>query len=169
VTLIERYEKLSIEYTCATNSISHIAQLEKSNCELKAQVEDLTSKHVGLQEKYDDLSCTHAKLVDSHATLDIAHEVMKTSVKSYQPHMYKCICSQVRIDLSYANPCCSQENISPSTISDLYNVGENEKHKGHGHETNSDKKNKSNKVKNKGQMQNRFLSLALGARKKDTM
>jgi predicted nuclease with TOPRIM domain len=96
VTLVERYEKLSIEYACATNSISCIVQLDKSNCELKAQVEDLTSKHVGLQEKYDDLSFTHEKLVDSHAMLDITHEVMKTSVKFYQPHMYKCICETSR-------------------------------------------------------------------------
>jgi hypothetical protein len=113
---------------------------------------------VGLQEKYDDLSCTHKKLVDSHAMLDITHEVMKTSVKFYQPHMYKCICSQVHIDLSCANPCCSQENISPS-ISDLDNVGENEKNKGHGYEINSKTKIKSNKIKNKRQMQNKIKIL----------
>jgi hypothetical protein len=35
---------------------------------------------VALQEKYDDLSCSHEKLVDSDAMLDIAHEVMVTSV-----------------------------------------------------------------------------------------
>jgi hypothetical protein len=110
VTLVERYEKLSIEYTCATNSISRLAQLEKSNYEKKkAQVENLTCKHVGLQEKYDNLSCIDEKPVDSHAMLDITHEVMKTSVKSYQPRMFKCTCSQIHIDLTCANPCCSQE------------------------------------------------------------
>jgi predicted nuclease with TOPRIM domain len=79
-SLVSRYENFSFEQPCATNSIYRVAQLEKANCELKAQLEDLTSKHVALQEKYDDLSCSHEKLVDSDAMLDIAHEVMVTSV-----------------------------------------------------------------------------------------
>jgi hypothetical protein len=80
---------------------------------------------VALQEKYDDLSCSHGKLLDSHAMPNITHEVMVTSVKSYLPHMHKCTCSLVHIDFPYANSCCSQANIFPSTTSDLDNVGKN--------------------------------------------
>jgi hypothetical protein len=49
-SLVSRYENFSFEQPCATNSIYCVAQLEKVNCELKAQLEDLTSKHVALQE-----------------------------------------------------------------------------------------------------------------------
>ena len=46
--------------------------------------------------------------MDSHLKLEIAHEVVVTAVKSYQPHTYKCICTQVPCILSCANNCCSQ-------------------------------------------------------------
>uniref|UniRef100_K4ALG0 Uncharacterized protein n=1 Tax=Setaria italica TaxID=4555 RepID=K4ALG0_SETIT len=111
-SLVSMYEKLSIKHICATNSSSCVAQLENANCRLKAQIEELPSKHVDLQEKYDDLSCSHEKLVDSHVMLGIAHEVMVTSIKSYQPHIHNCTCSQVQIKLSCANPCYSQANCS---------------------------------------------------------
>jgi hypothetical protein len=109
---------------------------------------------VALQEKYDDLSCPHEKLVDSHVMLDIAYKEMVTLVKSYLPYMHKCTTSQVHIDLSCANPCLSQANILPSTTSDLDNVGKKERHNGHGLVSNSNKKNKSNKLKYKEQSQN---------------
>jgi hypothetical protein len=148
-----------------------VAQLEKANFELKAQLEDLTSKHMALQEKYDDLSCSYEKLVDSHAMLDIAHEVMVTSVKSYLPHMHKCTSSQVHIDLSCANPCLSQANILLSTTSDLDNVGKKGRHNGHGLVANSNKKNKStsSSTRSKVKIRSRSLSLALIARKRVTM
>ena len=111
---------------------------------------------MSLQEKYDDLSCSHEKLVDYHTMIDMAHEVMVTSVKSYLPHMHKCTCSQVHIDFSCANPCRSQENIFPSTTSDLDNVGKNVKHKGHGIGVISNKKNNSKKDKYKEQSQNKI-------------
>ena len=108
-TSVDRYEERSIELTCATNSISCVAQLEKANSGLKAQIEELASKYVALQENHDVQLCSHEKLVDSHAMLEIAHEVVLTMVKSHQPLTHKCTCSQVQIDLSCANPCCSQE------------------------------------------------------------
>ena len=39
---------------------------------------------------------------------DFAHEVVVTTVKSYQPHTHKCTCTQVPSILSCANNCCSQ-------------------------------------------------------------
>ncbi len=111
-TLVDRYAKASIELTCATNSISCVAQLEKANSGLKAQNEELASKYVALQENHGVLLCSHEKLVDSHAMLEIAHEVVLTTVQLHQPLTHKCTCSQVQIDLSCANPCCSQEKQS---------------------------------------------------------
>ena len=46
--------------------------------------------------------------MDSHLILEIAHEVVVTTVKSYQSHTHKCTCTQVPYILSYANNCCSQ-------------------------------------------------------------
>jgi hypothetical protein len=75
---------------------------------LKDKVERLTSKNEILQEDYDELLCSHEKLIESHLMLEIAHEVVVTSVKSYKPHTHKCTCTQVPYILSCANNCCSQ-------------------------------------------------------------
>ena len=40
--------------------------------------------------------------------LEVAHEVVVTTVKSYQPHTHKCTYTQVSSTLSCANNCCSQ-------------------------------------------------------------
>ena len=71
-------------------------------------MERLTSKNEILQEDHDELLCSHEKLMDSHLMLEIAHEVVITMVKSYQPHTHKCTCTQVSYILSCANNCCSQ-------------------------------------------------------------
>ena len=42
--------------------------------------------------------------------LEMAHEVVLTNLKSYQPHI--CTCTQVETILSCANKCCSQERQS---------------------------------------------------------
>ena len=76
---------------------------------LKDKVESLTSKNEILQEDHDELLCSHEKLIGSHLMLEIAHKVVITSVKSYQPHTHKCTCPQVPYILSCANNCCSQE------------------------------------------------------------
>jgi hypothetical protein len=46
-------------------------------------VERLTSKNEILQEDHDELLCSHEKLMDSRLTLEVAHEVVITTVKSY--------------------------------------------------------------------------------------
>jgi hypothetical protein len=109
-SLVKRYENLSIEQTRAINSLYCVAQLEDENYLLKDKVERLTSKNEILQEDHDELLCYHEKLMDSYLMLEIAHEVVVTSVKSYQPHTHKCTCTQVPYMLSCANNCCSQES-----------------------------------------------------------
>jgi hypothetical protein len=123
-SLIMRYEKLENEFACATNFIACVASLEKQNQELKSQLDEITNKYVDLQEKHDELLCSHENLVDSHAMLEVSHEVIVPMVKSYEPH--------VQVDLTCTNPCCSQANISPSTICDLDCVGKREKQTDHG-------------------------------------
>nr|AAM74443.1 Putative nucleic acid binding protein [Oryza sativa Japonica Group] len=119
-SLIMRYKKLESEFACATNSIVCVASLEKQNQELKSQLEEITIKYVDLQERHDELLCSHDNLVDSHAMLEVAHEAIITTVKSYEPH--------VQVDLiTCTNTCCSKENLSPSTTCDLDCVGKGEK------------------------------------------
>ena len=107
-SLVERYENLSIEQTHTINFLSCVAKLEDENYVLKDKVERLTSKNEILREDHDELLCTHEKLMDSHLMLEIAHEVVVTTVKSYQPHTHKCTCTQVPFILSCANNCCYQ-------------------------------------------------------------
>jgi hypothetical protein len=54
--------------------------------------------------------CSHNKFMDSHIMLEMAHEVVLTNLKSYQPHV--CACTQIETILSCANKCCSQESQS---------------------------------------------------------
>ena len=83
--LSERYEKLSVEHALVTNSSSSISQLEKKNFELKARLDELSSKYNVLQANYVHLKCSHEELVESSIMLEVAHEVVITSVKSSQP------------------------------------------------------------------------------------
>ena len=106
-SLIQRYHELSNDYANATNSSICVASLEKENQILKAQVESLTSKHVALQGTHKELEYSYEKLVESHAMLEVAQEVVLTSVKSYQPLTHTCTCSQASIMLSCDKPCCS--------------------------------------------------------------
>ena len=99
---------MSNEYANVTNSVIHVASLEKENQMIKAQVESLTSKCVTLQGTHEELECSYEKLADSHAMLEVAHEVVITSVKSYQPLSHTCTCSQASIMLSCDKLCCSQ-------------------------------------------------------------
>ena len=107
-SLVQRYENLSIEQTHTINSLSCVAQLEDQNYMLKDKLERLTSKNETLQESHDGLLCSHEKLMESHLMLEVAHEVVVTTVKSYQPHTHKCTYTQVSSILSCANKCCSQ-------------------------------------------------------------
>jgi hypothetical protein len=70
----------------------------------------LISKNIKLQKGHEDLLCSHKELMDSYALLELAHEVMFTTVKDSQPHTYTC--AQPCSDLSCANSCCSQVKTS---------------------------------------------------------
>ncbi|RCV16845.1 hypothetical protein SETIT_3G171100v2 [Setaria italica] len=88
------------------------ASLEEVNEVLIAQLDMLTSKHKALQATHKELECSHERLVESYAILDIAHEVMVTSLKTTQPLTHTCSCSQVEINSFSTNPCCSQTSQS---------------------------------------------------------
>ena len=107
-SLAQRYRELSNNYANATSSSICVASLEKENQMLKTQVESLTSKCVSLQGTHKELEYSYEKLADSHAMLEVAYEVVLTSVKSYQPLSHTCTCSQASIMLSCDKLCCSQ-------------------------------------------------------------
>jgi predicted nuclease with TOPRIM domain len=89
----ERYENLSIEHALVKNSSSNVSQLEKENFELKARLDELSSKYNVLQANYVHLKCSHEELVESHIMLEVAHEVVITSVKSSQPSTHILTCT----------------------------------------------------------------------------
>ena len=78
-----RYHELSNDYANATNSSTCVASLEKENQMLKAQVEKLTSEHATLQGTHVEFERSYEMLVDSHVSLQVAHEVVLTSVTHY--------------------------------------------------------------------------------------
>ena len=80
-----RYEKLSIEHALVTDSSSSVSQLEKENFELKARLDELSRKYNILQANYVHLKCSHEEVVELSIMLEVAHEVVITSVKSSQP------------------------------------------------------------------------------------
>ncbi|RLN03651.1 hypothetical protein C2845_PM13G17720 [Panicum miliaceum] len=92
----------------STNSLARKDSLEKENQVLKAKLEKLSSDHVNLQGTHMELEKSYEKLVDSHALLQVAHEVMVTTVKFYEPPTHTCTCSHVKTMLSCDEPCCSQ-------------------------------------------------------------
>ena len=83
--MAQRYRELSNDYANADNSVIRVASLEKENQMLKAQVESLTSKCVTLQGTHKELEYSYEKLVESDAALEIAHDIVVTTVKLYQP------------------------------------------------------------------------------------
>jgi myosin heavy subunit len=108
----ERYEKLSIEHALVTNSSSSVSQLEKENFELKAKLDELSSKYNVLQANYVHLKCSHEELVESSIMLEVAHEVVITTVKSSQPPTHTLTCTQSQLNISCANECASQASQS---------------------------------------------------------
>jgi ribosomal protein L29 len=67
---------------------------------------------MALQATHRELECSHEKLVDSYASLEIAHEVVLSSVKFLQPFTTICTCSSVNSEFACAKPCCSQASQS---------------------------------------------------------
>jgi chromosome segregation ATPase len=112
-SLVCKYESLANKYDQDIKSFAHRAKVEEeANDELETQLGKLTSEHMGLQADHKELECSYEKLVDSYATLEIAHEVVLSTVKFMQPLSHACTCSQVQIDLSCANDCLSQASQS---------------------------------------------------------
>ena len=110
--LNETYEKLSIEHDLVTNSSSSVSQLEKDNIELKVRLDELSSKYNVLQANHVHLKCSHKKLVESHFMLEVAHEVVITSVKSSQPLTHTLTCTPPQLNISCTNKCASQASQS---------------------------------------------------------
>jgi exonuclease I len=85
--------------------------VDQENEILEEKLGKLTSEHMALQANHKELECSHDKLVDSYATLEIAHEVVLSSVKFIQPlsrnahaHKFKLICLALMIvSLKQAN------------------------------------------------------------------
>jgi len=61
-----------------------LALVKERNHALKVELDELTSKHMDLQNLHQKLKCSNERLVDSFATLEIDHEVMVTVLKSYK-------------------------------------------------------------------------------------
>jgi hypothetical protein len=77
---------------------------------LRSQVEMMNLEKLALGEKYDMLSYSHSKLVDDHIMLDIAHEVVITSLTSCESH--SCTSDQLVKVLSCADLHCPKKDQS---------------------------------------------------------
>jgi hypothetical protein len=112
-SLVCKYETLANKYDHDIKSFACRAKIEEdANDDLEAKLAKLTREHMVLQANHNELEHSYEKLVDSYATLEIAHEVVLSSVKSIQPLSHTCTCSQVQVNLSYANDCLSQASQS---------------------------------------------------------
>jgi chromosome segregation ATPase len=112
-SLVCKYETLANKYDHDIKSFACRAKIEEdANDDLEAKLAKLTSEHMVLQANHNELELSYEKLVDSYATLEIAHEVVLSSVKSIQPLSHTCTCSQFQVNLSCANDCLSQASQS---------------------------------------------------------
>jgi hypothetical protein len=109
-SLVCKYESMANKYDHDIKSFVCRAKIEEeeANDDLEAKLAKLTSEHMVLQANHNELEHSYEKLIDSYATLEIAHEVMLSSVKSIQPLSHTCTCSQVQVNLFCANDCLSQ-------------------------------------------------------------
>jgi hypothetical protein len=111
--LVCKYETLANKYDHDIKSFACRAKIEEDvNDDLEAKLAKLTSEHMVLQANHNELELSYEKLVDSYATLEIAHEVVLSSVKSIQPLSHTCTCSQFQVNLSCSNDCLSQASQS---------------------------------------------------------
>jgi hypothetical protein len=88
--LVQRYESILFEQRNNNDVLYDVAQLKTENSMLKSQVEMINLEKLVVSEKYDMLSYSHNELVDDHIMLDIAHEVVITSLNSCEPHSCTC-------------------------------------------------------------------------------
>jgi hypothetical protein len=91
-------------------ALSCAAQLKTENVMLKSLVEFLNLEKFALSEKYDILSCSNDILLGIHVMLDIAHDVVITSLNSCEPH--SCTCTHLDNLLPYVDLYCSKESQS---------------------------------------------------------
>jgi transcriptional regulator with XRE-family HTH domain len=110
--LVCKYETLANKYDHDIKSFACRAKLEEeANDDLEAKLAKLTNEHMVLQANHNELEHSYEKFVDSYATLEIAHEVMLSSVKSIQPLSHTCTCSQTQVNLACANLFVSSKSI----------------------------------------------------------
>jgi hypothetical protein len=121
-----KYDLLANKYDHDIKSFSSRTKIEEeANDVLEAQLAKLTSEHMTLQATHKELECSHEKLVDSYASLEIAHEVVLSSVKYLQPLTPICTCSLVNNEFACTKPCCTQasqssiEHVFVETCDDL--------------------------------------------------
>jgi hypothetical protein len=108
-SLVCKYETLANKYDHDIKSFARRAKIEEeANDDLEVKLAKLINEHMVLQANHNELEHSYENLVDSYATLEIAHEVVLSSVKSKQPLSHTCTCSQVQVNLSCANDCLSQ-------------------------------------------------------------
>jgi hypothetical protein len=108
--LVQRYESILFEQRNNHDVLSDVAQLKTENSMLRSQVEMMNLEKLALGENYDMLSYSHSKLVDDHIMLDIAHEVVITSLNSCEPH--SCTSDQLVKVLSCADLHCPKKGQS---------------------------------------------------------
>jgi hypothetical protein len=108
--LVQQYESILFKQRNNHDVLSDVAQLKTENSMLRSQVEMMNLEKLALGEKYDMLSYSHSELVDDHIMLDIAHEVVITSLNSCEPH--SCTSDQLVKVLSYADLHCPKKGQS---------------------------------------------------------
>jgi hypothetical protein len=108
--LVQRYESVLFEQRNNHDVLSGVAQLKTENSRLRSQVEMMNLEKLALGEKYDMLSYSHSELVNDHIMLDIAHEVVITSLNSCEPR--SCTSDQLVEVLSCADLHCPKKGQS---------------------------------------------------------
>jgi hypothetical protein len=106
-SLVQQYESVLFEQRNNHDVLSDVAQLKTDNSMLRSQVEMMNLEKLALGEKYDMFSYSHNKLVDDHIMLDIAHDVVITSLNSCEPH--SCTSDQLVKVLSCADLHCPKK------------------------------------------------------------
>ncbi|CAN6363066.1 unnamed protein product [Urochloa humidicola] len=70
--------------------INYLVPFEEKSQLLKDQMDELINKNVDLKIQYIELKCAYEELMDTHAKLEVAHEVVITMIKSSQPTNHTC-------------------------------------------------------------------------------
>jgi hypothetical protein len=89
-TLVNKYDVLLNKVTCATNLSTCVASLEQEKKVLNDKLEKLTSNHMALQACHKEPECSHDKLVESYTCLEVAHEVVLSSITFTQHLSHTC-------------------------------------------------------------------------------